>query len=75
MQKKTINLNIRMEQHVKEKAQKLAREKGMTLTDLIVGYIVSDYAMRSLFNNEIEVIKTEGEENVKSNNSEQGQWR
>ena len=73
MQKKTINLNIRMEQHVKEKAQKLAREKGMTLTDLIVGYIVSDYAMRSIFNNEIEVIEREGEENVENNNSEQRQ--
>ena len=65
MQKKTINLNIRMEQHVKEKAQKLAREKGVTLTDLIVGYIVSDYAMRSLFNFNGEV-----EENVESNNPE-----
>ena len=59
MQKKTINLNIRIEQHVKEKAQKLAREKGVTLTDLIVGYIVSDYAMRSLFN-----FNGEGEENA-----------
>ena len=68
MQKKTINLNIRIEQHVKEKAQKLAREKGVTLTDLIVGYIVSDYAMRSLFN-----FNGEGVENVESNNPEQGQ--
>ena len=50
MQKKTINLNIRIEPHVKEKAQQLAREKNMTLSDLIVSYIVSDYAMRSLFN-------------------------
>ena len=65
MQKKTINLNIRIEQHVKEKAQQLAREKGVTLTDLIVGYIVSDYAMRSLFNFNGEV-----EENVESNNPE-----
>lgn len=50
MQKKTINLNIRIEPHVKEKAQQLAREKKMTITELIEGYIVSDYAMRSLFN-------------------------
>ena len=50
MQKKTINLNIRIEPLVKEKAQQLAREKNMTLSDLIVSYIVSDYAMRSLFN-------------------------
>lgn len=50
MQKKTINLNIRIEPHVKKKAQKLAREKKCTLTELIEGYIVSDYAMRSLFN-------------------------
>ena len=49
MQKKTINLNIRIEPHIKEKAQKLAREKGCTITELIEGYIVSDYAMRSLF--------------------------
>lgn len=68
MQKKTINLNIRIEKHVKEKAQQLAREKGMTVTDLIVGYIVSDYAMRSLFNFNGEV-----EENVEDNNSEQRQ--
>ena len=68
MQKKTINLNIRIEKHVKEKAQQLAREKGMTVTDLIVGYIVSDYAMRSLFN-----FDREGEENVEDNNSEQRQ--
>lgn len=52
MQKKTINLNIRIEPHVKEKAQKLARAQGMSLTDLIVGYIVSDYALRSIFENE-----------------------
>ena len=50
MQKKTINLNIRIEPHIKEKAKKLAREKQCTLTELIEGYIVSDYAMRSLFN-------------------------
>ena len=50
MPKKTINLNIRLEPHVKDKAQKLAREKGCTLTELIEGYIVSDYAMRSIFN-------------------------
>ena len=54
MQKKTINLNIRIEPHVKEKAQRLAREQGMSLTDLIVGYIVSDYALRSIFNQPIE---------------------
>ena len=59
MQKKTINLNIRIEPHVKEKAQKLAREKKMTLTELIESYIVSDYAMRSLFDYTGEV-----EENV-----------
>lgn len=60
MQKKTINLNIRIEPHVKEKAQKLAREKGCTITELIEGYIVSDYAMRSLFNfNETEVLDNE----------------
>lgn len=64
MQKKTINLNIRIEPHVKEKAQKLARKKGMTLTDLISGYIVSDYAMLSIFNNE--VIETEEEQNDES---------
>lgn len=60
MQKKTINLNIRIEPHVKEKAQRLAREQGMSLTDLIVGYIVSDYALRSIFNQPIE---TEEEQN------------
>lgn len=60
MQKKTINLNIRIEPHIKEKAQKLAREKGCTITELIEGYIVSDYAMRSLFNfNESEVLDNE----------------
>ena len=60
MQKKTINLNIRIEPHIKEKAQKLAREKGCTITELIEGYIVSDYAMRSLFNfSESEVIDNE----------------
>ena len=60
MQKKTINLNIRIEPHVKEKAQKLAREKGCTITELIEGYIVSDYAMRSLFNfSEMEVVDNE----------------
>lgn len=50
MQKRSINLNIRIEPHVKRKAQKLARDKKCTLTELIEGYIVSDYAMRSLFN-------------------------
>lgn len=50
MSKKTSNLNIRMEQHIKEKAQKLAAEKGCTITELIEDYIVTDYAMRSLFN-------------------------
>lgn len=50
MAKKTINLNIRIEPHIKEKAQKLARDKHCTITELIEGYIVSDYAMRSLFN-------------------------
>ena len=64
MQKKTINLNIRIEPHVKEKAQKLARKKGMSLTDLIVSYIVSDYAMISIFNNE--VIETEEEQHDES---------
>lgn len=60
MQKKTINLNIRIEPHIKEKAQKLAREKGCTITELIEGYIVSDYAMRSLFNfDESEVFDNE----------------
>lgn len=60
MQKKTINLNIRIEPHVKEKARKLAREKSCTITELIEGYIVSDYAMRSLFNfNETEVLDNE----------------
>lgn len=52
MKKKTTNLNIRMEQHIKEKASVLAREKGVTLTELIEGYIVSDYAMRSLFSSQ-----------------------
>ena len=52
MAKKTINLNIRIEPHIKEKAQKLARDKHCTITELIEGYIVSDYAMRSLFNME-----------------------
>ena len=52
MKKKTTNLNIRMEQHIKEKASALAREKGVTLTELIEGYIVSDYAMRSLFSSQ-----------------------
>lgn len=50
MAKKTSNLNIRMELHIKEKAQKLAAEKGCTITELIEDYIISDYAMRSLFN-------------------------
>lgn len=62
MQKKTINLNIRIEPHIKEKAQKLAREKGCTITELIEGYIVSDYAMRSLFNfDESEVFDNEND--------------
>lgn len=63
MKKKTINLNIRIEPHIKEKAQKLALEKKMTLTELIESYIVSDYALKSLFNNY-------GEE---SNNDNQGE--
>ena len=62
MQKKTINLNIRIEPHVKEKAQRLAREQGMSLTDLIVGYIVSDYALRSIFNSDT-ITETEEERN------------
>lgn len=62
MQKKTINLNIRIEPHVKEKAQRLAREQGMSLTDLIVGYIVSDYALRSIFNSD-RITETEEEQN------------
>ena len=63
MQKKTINLNIRIEPHVKDKAQQLAREKQCSLTDLIVGYIVSDWALRSLFANMPEDVE-EDEENA-----------
>lgn len=62
MQKKTINLNIRIEPHVKEKAMNLARAKGVSLTDLIVGYIVSDYALRSIFEGE-QFEETEEEHN------------
>ena len=62
MQKKTINLNIRIEPHVKEKAQKLAREKRCTITELIEGYIVSDYAMRSIFNFSLEQEASENDE-------------
>lgn len=52
MQKKTINLNIRIEPHIKQKLQQLAQDKGMTQTELIESYIVSDYAMRSILNQE-----------------------
>lgn len=48
MKKKTVNLNIRISPDIKEKASKLALEKKMTLTDLIISYIVSDYALRSI---------------------------